>query len=61
MMFAEDVIVKTRTLIDAEQTVDAARHSANDGATRTGDGVTLIRAIGRAADNALRASADRRQ
>ena len=61
MMFADDVIVKARTLIDAEQTVDAVGHPANDAANRTGGGVSLIRAIGRAADNALRLSADRRQ
>ena len=65
MVFAHDVIAKTRTLIDTEQTVDAAGHPANDaadnGANRAGDGIALIRAVGRAADNALRLSADRRQ
>jgi hypothetical protein len=65
MVFSDDVIVKTRALIDAEQTIDAARHPANDasddGANRAGGGASLIRAIGRAADNALRLSADRRQ
>ncbi len=58
MMLADDVIAKTRTLINAEQTVDAARHPADHtsdhGADRASGGISLIRAVGRAADDALR-------
>ena len=58
MMLVDDVIAKTRTLINAEQTVDAARHPADHtsdhGADRASGGISLIRAVGRAADDALR-------
>lgn len=64
-MLTNDIFLEARALIDAEQAVDASRHSSNnasnDGAHRASDRVPAIRAILRAADHALGVSPERRQ
>ncbi len=65
MMLVNDIFVKARTLIDAEQTVDAACHAANDPSNDAPNGscfrVSLVGPVFRASNDALSIGAERRQ